>query len=508
MEFLRSRQLRSGSYSALYVGVFAGILVAANWLGVQYNETFDFTEQRLYSLSDQTHRVLDGLDRDVTMSYFDRTAQFVAARDMLQRYENASSRVRVEYVDPDQDPIKTEAMNVKSYGTLVIDVGGASQQASSTSEQDITNTIIAALKGEEKTACVVTGHGESASDDMERDGFYSARDEIEGANYQFEDVNLGTDGVPGHCTVLVIPGPSTDLFEPEVDALRGYVSQGGRALVMLRPAFPDQRGRRDEPSPKLVALLAEWGIAARNDVVIDESAIGQLFGGGPFTPLVTDYLYHPIVEPMENVATLFPRARTVEKAEGVPGRLDPRRPLRDVEFQLRDRYHAHRGLCRDSRTRVRAACGSCQARGRGDLRRPGRARRRGLRKRRGDWRHRGRGRAGGARRGGGIVRLRLQLRPLAGRQPRPAAQHDELAHVRRGPDLDPASRSGGHPGRHDQQRHDPRVPWQPRAAAACHHRDGRMDLVGTPLEAFRPWAAMRHKRMERGAAAPRPKWAK
>ncbi len=318
MEFLRSRQLRSGSYSALYVGVFAGILVAANWLGVQYNETFDFTEQRLYSLSDQTHRVLDGLDRDVTMSYFDRTAQFVAARDMLQRYENASSRVRVEYVDPDQDPIKTEAMNVKSYGTLVIDVGGASQQASSTSEQDITNTIIAALKGEEKTACVVTGHGESASDDMERDGFYSARDEIEGANYQFEDVNLGTDGVPGHCTVLVIPGPSTDLFEPEVDALRGYVSQGGRALVMLRPAFPDQRGRRDEPSPKLVALLAEWGIAARNDVVIDESAIGQLFGGGPFTPLVTDYLYHPIVEPMENVATLFPRARTVEKAEESP----------------------------------------------------------------------------------------------------------------------------------------------------------------------------------------------
>ncbi len=312
-----SRQWRSGGYSALYIVVFVGILAAGNWLGVQYNETFDFTEQKLYSLSDQTHTVLDGLDRDVTMSYFDRTTQFGLARDVLQRYENTSSRVRVEYVDPDEDPVRTEAMGVSSYGTLVMDVGGVRQQASTVSEQEITNAIIAGIKGEERTACVVTGHGEAASDDMERDGFYSARQDIEDSNYGYEDVDIG-DGVPQNCTLLLIPGPSTDLFDPEVEALRAYVEQGGRALVMLRPAFPDQRGRRADPSPKLVALLAEWGIEAPNDVVIDESAIGQLFGGGPFTPLVSEYLYHPIVEPMENLATLFPRARTVGEAETVP----------------------------------------------------------------------------------------------------------------------------------------------------------------------------------------------
>lgn len=318
MDFLRSRQFRSGSYSALYVAVFAGILVAGNWLGVQYNETFDSTESKLYSLSDQTHTILGGLDRDVTISYFDRTSQFTAARDMLRRYDNASGRVRVEYVDPDQDPVKTEAFGVKSYGTLVIDVGGARQQVTSATEQEITNAIIAAIKGEEKTACVVTGHGESASGDMERDGFYGAREEIEDGNYEYRDVNLGTDGVPEDCSLVVIPGPATDLFDPEVETLRTHVERGGRALVMLRTAFPDERGRREDPSPKLVALLADWGIQASNDVVIDESAIGQLFGGGPFTPMVTDYLYHPIVEPMENVATLFPRARTVEKAAEDP----------------------------------------------------------------------------------------------------------------------------------------------------------------------------------------------
>ena len=318
MDFWHSRQLRSGSYAGVYVLVFVGILVAVNWLGVQYNETFDATSRKLYSLSDQTHKVLDNLDRDVTMSYFDRTSEFARAEDMLRRYENASHRVRVEYVDPDEDPVKAEAMSIRSYGTLILHVGGERQEASSTSEQDITNAIITALKGQEKTACVATGHGEAASGDMDRDGFSNAKSLIEDANYGFEDVSLAVDGVPGDCTLLVIPGPTTAYFDPEIEAIREFVEGGGRALIMLRPVFPDDRGRRGETNPKLVALLAEWGVEARNDVVIDESAIGQLFGGGPFTPLVSGYKYHPIVEPMENVATLFPRARSVGKADGDP----------------------------------------------------------------------------------------------------------------------------------------------------------------------------------------------
>ena len=249
MGFMNSRQLRSGGYSALYIAVFVAILVAVNWLGVQYNETFDATERKLYSLSGQTHKILDGLDRDVTMTYFDRTSQFLAAEDMLRRYANASSRVSVEYVDPDEDPIKTEAMNVRSYGTLILHIGGVRQEASSTSEQDITNAIVMALKGQEKTACVATGHGESASGDLERDGFANAKDLIEGSNYAYEDVSLAQGGVPRDCTLLVVAGPTTAYLEPEVSAIR-RPRAGHAAARVSRPARPP---RRDQPEPRQLA---------------------------------------------------------------------------------------------------------------------------------------------------------------------------------------------------------------------------------------------------------------
>ena len=318
MDWLRSRQFRSGGYAAVYTLVFVAILAMANWLGVQYNETYDATERKLYSLSDQTHKILDNLERDVTISYFDRTSQFTGAQDMLRRYENASNRVSVEYVDPDEDPIKTEAMNVRTYGTLILNIDGVRHEASSLSEQDITNAIITAIKGQEKTACVVTGHGESSGDDMDRNGLANAVSRMEDANYDHEQVSLTEGAVPEDCSILVVAGPSTAYFDPEVAAIRNFVEGGGRALLLLGPVLPDERGRREEQNPKLVDLLASWGIEAKNDVVIDQSAIGQLFGGGPFTPLVSEYRFHPIVEPLENVATLFPRARSVGQAPEVP----------------------------------------------------------------------------------------------------------------------------------------------------------------------------------------------
>jgi ABC-type uncharacterized transport system involved in gliding motility auxiliary subunit len=315
LDWMKTRQAKSGAYMAVYVVVAFAILAAVNYLAVQYNKNYDATKDKIYSLSDQTLKVLHNLDRDVKIYYFDRKMQFSRAKDQLVRYENASNKVKVEYVDPDSKPELAQAMNVRTYGTVFVEMGATREQADSMNEEEVTNAIIKAIKGKAKKACLLAGHGEAGPEDAERDGFASAKKEIEGANYTTETVSLlEKPEIPSDCTLLIIAGPAKDYLEPEIDLLRKYVEGGGRVLFMLdSPA--DIRGGDRQKSERLVELLASWGVRVNNDVVVDVSGVGRLFGGSPLTPLVAQYESHPIGEGMGGVATFFPMTRSVEPGD-------------------------------------------------------------------------------------------------------------------------------------------------------------------------------------------------
>ena len=309
-DWVQTRQTKYGAYSAVYIVVVVAIMVAGNYLANRYNKTFDATKNKLYSLSDQTEKILDNLESDLKIFYFDRGSDFPPARASLVRYENASSRVSVEYIDPDSRPEMAQLMNVRTYGTVLIEVGGNREEANSTEEEAVTNAIIKVLKGEEKTACVVTGHGESDTTDTERDGFAGAQQAIQDANYETKVVSLQQETeVPSDCTLLIVAGPEADYLPPTIATLKRYVEGGGRALVLLDP----------DSSPALAEMLAGWGVRVREETVIDLSPVGQFFGGGPLSPLVAEYQAHPITDPMRNTASLFPMARGVDAGDAVAG---------------------------------------------------------------------------------------------------------------------------------------------------------------------------------------------
>ena len=58
-------------------------------------------------------------------------------------------------------------------------------------------------------------------------------------------------------------------------------------------------------------LLADWSVNVNDDLVVDLSGIGQLYGTTEFSPLVTKYESHVITRDMTNVASLFPLSRSV-----------------------------------------------------------------------------------------------------------------------------------------------------------------------------------------------------
>ena len=88
----------------MYLVIVVAIIIAANWLADHHNKTVDVTANKQFTLSDETKKVTNNLKKDVNIYYFDKSDSYDQARDMLDRYRNLSSNIKVNYVDPDKKP--------------------------------------------------------------------------------------------------------------------------------------------------------------------------------------------------------------------------------------------------------------------------------------------------------------------------------------------------------------------------------------------------------------------
>jgi ABC-type uncharacterized transport system involved in gliding motility auxiliary subunit len=319
MDWLKARQTKYTGYVALYMAIILAALVVVNFLANRHNKSFDSTANKRFSLSDQTEKVVKGLDRDVKISYFAQTSRFPEGRDLLDRYDNLSPKLTVEYIDPDKRPQLARAAGVRSYGTIFVEAGDKREEAKSLTEEEITNALIRSLKGGVRKACIVQGSGEHSVEETGRTGYSNFKEILEKNNYTTESISLlQKPEVPSDCTILIVGGPRFDYVEPAVNAIRQYVEGGGSALIMLDP--PVSFGQEDiGENAALAKLLESWGVVANKDLVLDTSGIGSLFGLSEVVPLVTDYEFHAIVRDMREIATAFPLSRSLEtkSADGV-----------------------------------------------------------------------------------------------------------------------------------------------------------------------------------------------
>jgi ABC-type uncharacterized transport system involved in gliding motility auxiliary subunit len=308
------RQMKYGANTTVLVIVVLGSLGLVNYLVFRHTKRWDLTKGERYSLSDQTRKILQGLKQDVTITYFQRsTAPDIAAgQDHMKTFEAASPRIKVQFVDPLQNPARAQEYDARGpWPVLVVERGARREKVTNDSEQDLTNALIKVTRDARKTVCFAEGEGERDVDDTGDRGFSAVKAALGKSQYETQKVLLVREGkVPASCTVLVVGGPERDLLPPVVDSVRTYVKQGGKALVMAEPEMKIQ-------TPNLDALLKEWNLEAGRDVVVDVSGMGQLFGTGAITPIVAEYPYHEITKDFR-VMTAFHTARSLEAGKGTP----------------------------------------------------------------------------------------------------------------------------------------------------------------------------------------------
>jgi ABC-type uncharacterized transport system involved in gliding motility auxiliary subunit len=308
---LSARQARYGATATLYTVVVIAALVLINWLGNRYNKTYDTTSNKRFTLSQETQKLVKNLKQNATITYIDKASGFAQAKGILDRYANLSPKIHIQYVDYQKQPTVARSYGLRYAGTAYVELGPRREEAKALTEEGITGAFLKDLKGVRKV-CFVSGSQEHQLDGTDSNGLSQFKTMLERDNYQAQSVTLvDKTAVPNDCNVLAIAGPGTDYAANEINAVKNYVENGGRALILLDPPLDFGREHIAE-NTGLVNLLESWGITEDKDLVLEQNPMGQLFGFGPEIPLISSYESHPIVTDMKNSFTGFPVARSLQ----------------------------------------------------------------------------------------------------------------------------------------------------------------------------------------------------
>ncbi len=316
---MRRRSAREGANSALIVLLLAGAAVGVNMIADRRNVSWDTTSGGIYSLSPQTIRILEELDRPIRLVVLDQPRAAGPVVDLFQRYADESGQVSWEVIDQEAEPVRARVYQATTeagipFGTIVVEADGRQERAGGAGEQDLTNAIVRVLKGETRKVYFTTGHQERSMDEPGAGGLSAIASRLVDSNYEIAELPLlaavagGEAAIPEDAAAVIVAGPRLDLIEAEAEALAASVRAGGKLMLLVDPVDPPGA---DDDRQQLIGLAEEFGVAPAGDVAIDASGVGQLFGFGIEAPLAASYGFHPITRGFETAATVFPLAQSL-----------------------------------------------------------------------------------------------------------------------------------------------------------------------------------------------------
>lgn len=312
LDSLKSRKFRFGGYATLLVVAALAIVVGINLVVDQIPAKLDMTQERLYSLSDQTKKLLDGLAVDVTVTTLGRVgSEDKLVKEVLDKMAARSRRIRLQTIDPETNPgwAKTySAAGSLQAGSLVVAVSDTKfktidrydlynyQMNQQTYQNEITSLaaeqrLVSALQYVTATKLVtvytVKGYGAASLTD------YGLATTVTNQNYAVKDLELIAAGsVPTDADVVILANPSLDLTAADADRLRAYLAGGGRMLVLVDLA---KLGNR---TPQLEELLGNYGLGLERLLVVEGDSTRFAYSRPYY--LLPKYEYHDIVAPLSS----------------------------------------------------------------------------------------------------------------------------------------------------------------------------------------------------------------
>lgn len=280
-----AKKIRRGVFNSSFVVIGLAIVVAVNVFANELPEkakSVDLTSQNLYTLTDDSVNLVKNLKQDVTLYVLssEKSADDTVART-LSNYEDASSHIKVEYIDPAVSPnfYASYTDTAPSDGSIIVVCGTTSKVVSSSDlyqydvdystytqtksaydgEGQLTSAISYVTSEDLPKVYTITGHGETALDDT----FKSA---LEKMNISVEDLTLlQEEAIPEDAAAVIINGPTSDFSADDAAKISTYLAGGGKLIVTT--AY-----NKAEDTPNFDGILSAYDIQVTNGLVMDSDS--------------------------------------------------------------------------------------------------------------------------------------------------------------------------------------------------------------------------------------------
>jgi ABC-type uncharacterized transport system involved in gliding motility auxiliary subunit len=276
-DFLTMRTTKHGMNMGALILLTLFLLIFLNYITSRHNKTFDLTEEKLNTLSDQSITVLKNLKDEVQVKLFfdprDRDGQRDKAmfRDVVALYQEQRKDIKYEAVNALNNPALAKDFGVSSpKASAYVVYAGRKNRLNTLDEQGMTTALINASREKKKSVYFTKGHGEwplepdqGTEKNPDISDFKQAL--IDNA-YEVKPLDLTTvPKVPDDAAVVAIIGPKNIFLEGELKSLREYAKIGGSLLIGVDPGVKHN----------LAPFLKEFGIEFTNKYIFD--ALGQQF---------------------------------------------------------------------------------------------------------------------------------------------------------------------------------------------------------------------------------------
>lgn len=288
IEIVKKKWLVDGTKTAILVLIIVAAFIGINVFMQTLELTpLDFTQEKLYSLTDASKDKVRNIDKDVNI-YFIGYTDDDTTLDLAKQYKKVNEKIVAEAVDSNSRPDLVEKYGIESGSQgIIVECGDKSKvlttydlvtydqttyETISIAEEKLTSSIQTVVSDKVPKVYFLEGYSEfSIKQNMYYLTIYMGNEVT-----QIETLDILTTGkVPEDCDTLVITTPSKDFDDIATNAILNYINSG-KNILWLNAAVSVQKDL-----PNANKILATYGVKPFEMGIIRETDTSKMLTGSP-----------------------------------------------------------------------------------------------------------------------------------------------------------------------------------------------------------------------------------